>query len=667
MQVAGAGLCHSDCMIQQSPSNYRPDGVAFTLGHESAGTVAAVGAGVRSLSVGQPVVVHAEWGCGECPTCRGGARAVLPGGEAHRRRRPGPRRRAGRVPPRARRPQRRRPARRARPGRRRAARRRRAHAVPRHPRLDAVGRAGDRERGRSGSAGSATSPSRSCAPCRRPPSWRSRRTRPAGRSPSSSAPTSPSTLPTTPPRRSRPWAATAPASSSTWWGPRDPRPRRRRVGRPGAGRLRRRRPRLVLVLPDLPSRGSACSRRATRERPASWSSWSQLAATGRVKVTSQPHHPRRRARRLRAARPGRARRGPPHRRPVASRPMSPDPEDHLASTTTSSSRPTSGPTACRRSTRTGPRGSCATRRVRRSRAARSRFETRRARRRLVRLCGSTTTSSTRSPSCRRRVGFENLDNEPVTFDADPPRLLEAEGTPRGHGRQPRRGVDLLPQRAAPLLRPGVPRAPGQGARAAVRAGLQRLDDRRVVRRCRPRAAHPADHHPAVGPAARRRRDPPLRRQGQPRGDLLREPVRRSACPSVHDKDRFWDPFFQACEETDTVVNMHIGSSSKMPSTSPDAPFIVSSVAHVPERHGLDGRLPLLRRLRPLPRSCASPTARARSAGCPTCSSGPTSCGRSARDNALRHRTCPQPPSSYVNGPHLGSASSTTRPACATAT
>jgi predicted TIM-barrel fold metal-dependent hydrolase len=47
-------------------------------------------------------------------------------------------------------------------------------------------------------------------------------------------------------------------------------------------------------------------------------------------------------------------------------------------------------------------------------------------------------------------------------------------------------------------------------------------------------------------------------------------------PSIHDKDRFWDPFFVACEETDTVVCMHIGSSSKMPSTSPDAPFIISS-------------------------------------------------------------------------------------------
>ncbi|WP_436771590.1 amidohydrolase family protein [Yinghuangia sp. YIM S09857] len=42
-------------------------------------------------------------------------------------------------------------------------------------------------------------------------------------------------------------------------------------------------------------------------------------------------------------------------------------------------------------------------------------------------------------------------------------------------------------------------------------------------------------------------------------------------PSVHDPDRHWDPFFAACDETGTVVCMHIGSSSRMPVTSPDAP------------------------------------------------------------------------------------------------
>lgn len=34
---------------------------------------------------------------------------------------------------------------------------------------------------------------------------------------------------------------------------------------------------------------------------------------------------------------------------------------------------------------------------------------------------------------------------------------------------------------------------------------------------------------------------------------------------------YWEPLFQACAETDTVVNMHIGSSSTQHTTSPDAP------------------------------------------------------------------------------------------------
>jgi predicted TIM-barrel fold metal-dependent hydrolase len=49
-------------------------------------------------------------------------------------------------------------------------------------------------------------------------------------------------------------------------------------------------------------------------------------------------------------------------------------------------------------------------------------------------------------------------------------------------------------------------------------------------------------------------------------------------PSIHDKDRYWDPLFAACAETGTVVCMHIGSGSKMPSTSADAPAAVQSTA-----------------------------------------------------------------------------------------
>jgi len=45
-------------------------------------------------------------------------------------------------------------------------------------------------------------------------------------------------------------------------------------------------------------------------------------------------------------------------------------------------------------------------------------------------------------------------------------------------------------------------------------------------------------------------------------------------PSIH--SGFWDPFFAACQETETVVCMHIGSSSKMPATSADAPTAVAA-------------------------------------------------------------------------------------------
>jgi len=44
-------------------------------------------------------------------------------------------------------------------------------------------------------------------------------------------------------------------------------------------------------------------------------------------------------------------------------------------------------------------------------------------------------------------------------------------------------------------------------------------------------------------------------------------------PSIH--SRYWDPLFAACDETGTVVNMHIGSSSNVMTTSADAPLPVT--------------------------------------------------------------------------------------------
>ena len=45
-------------------------------------------------------------------------------------------------------------------------------------------------------------------------------------------------------------------------------------------------------------------------------------------------------------------------------------------------------------------------------------------------------------------------------------------------------------------------------------------------------------------------------------------------PSIHTD--YWEPLFRACSETNVAIHMHIGSSSKMPSTSADAPAAVGS-------------------------------------------------------------------------------------------
>jgi predicted TIM-barrel fold metal-dependent hydrolase len=79
---------------------------------------------------------------------------------------------------------------------------------------------------------------------------------------------------------------------------------------------------------------------------------------------------------------------------------------------------------------------------------------------------------------------------------------------------------------------------------------------------------------------------PLWDAGKAAGEVRRNAARgvRAVCfseipphlglPSIHSGS--WDPFFAACEETGTVVCMHIGSSSKMPATSGDAPVAVAA-------------------------------------------------------------------------------------------
>src|SRR5881392_2287904 len=72
LRVGGAGLCHSDLHLMHWPGGALPYDLPFTLGHEVAGTVAALGPGTPG-EPGEPVLVYGPWGCGRCPACSVGA------------------------------------------------------------------------------------------------------------------------------------------------------------------------------------------------------------------------------------------------------------------------------------------------------------------------------------------------------------------------------------------------------------------------------------------------------------------------------------------------------------------------------------------------------------------------------------------------------------------
>lgn len=72
LEVDAAGLCHSDLHIMDSPEGTLPYELPFTLGHETAGTVAALGQGTSGARIGDRVLVFSRWGCGECWHCRQG-------------------------------------------------------------------------------------------------------------------------------------------------------------------------------------------------------------------------------------------------------------------------------------------------------------------------------------------------------------------------------------------------------------------------------------------------------------------------------------------------------------------------------------------------------------------------------------------------------------------
>ncbi|MBW0273949.1 alcohol dehydrogenase [Nocardia sp. MH4] len=73
LKVAAAGVCHSDIAVMSLPADHLGFPLPLTLGHEGAGTVAAVGAGVEGVEIGAMMAVYGPWGCGRCRMCTRGA------------------------------------------------------------------------------------------------------------------------------------------------------------------------------------------------------------------------------------------------------------------------------------------------------------------------------------------------------------------------------------------------------------------------------------------------------------------------------------------------------------------------------------------------------------------------------------------------------------------
>jgi S-(hydroxymethyl)glutathione dehydrogenase/alcohol dehydrogenase len=67
--IAAAGVCHTDHASLRWPG-------PLVMGHEGAGHVEAIGAGVEGLEIGQPVLLNWAIPCGHCRQCEHGAAAL---------------------------------------------------------------------------------------------------------------------------------------------------------------------------------------------------------------------------------------------------------------------------------------------------------------------------------------------------------------------------------------------------------------------------------------------------------------------------------------------------------------------------------------------------------------------------------------------------------------
>ena len=274
---------------------------------------------------------------------------------------------------------------------------------------------------------------------------------------------------------------------------------------------------------------------------------------------------------------------------------------------------------------TGARGSSATRRCS-IRGRRVLLREGPRRRRAVRLVARRRPHLPVPPAVGR-VGFAELDVSDHVR-RDPSRVLDKLRAPRRHGRQPHGGVVCFPNT--------LPRFCGQ-------TFLER-DDKELALLCVKAYNDWIIDEWCAGDG--RGRLIPLTIVPLWDAELAAAEIRRCAAkgsyavtfpenpyplglPSIHDEDRYWDPFFPACQETDTRSactsarrrrcrrRRPTRRSSSAPRSRSRTPW--ARCATTSSRARSSGS-----------RRSRSRTPRARSAGCPTSWSGPTSSRRAVR-------------------------------------
>jgi S-(hydroxymethyl)glutathione dehydrogenase / alcohol dehydrogenase len=85
VRILASGVCHSDLHVRDGAW---PRPTPIVMGHEGAGVVEAVGPGVRSLSIGQPVALSWLVPCGVCRSCRADRPWACPDSPSFRHRLP---------------------------------------------------------------------------------------------------------------------------------------------------------------------------------------------------------------------------------------------------------------------------------------------------------------------------------------------------------------------------------------------------------------------------------------------------------------------------------------------------------------------------------------------------------------------------------------------------